>query len=116
MIYLADILRKSECVKLLMDKDKYFIYGQDDNGWTVFHYVACNNLYTIVENLVGGDTSAGYLRDNKYKRTALHVAAYKGNVRVMEKLLQYYPSCWDMVDKNGQNIMHIAVEQNRKEG
>ncbi|KAL1804301.1 hypothetical protein ACET3Z_032948 [Daucus carota] len=110
-----DILRKSECVKLLTDKHRDLIHRRDDNGWTVFHYVACNDLYTIVENLVGKDKSVGYLRDNKYKRTALHVAAYKGNVRVMEKLLQYYPSCWDMVDKNGQNIMHIAVEQNRKE-
>nr|XP_017223896.1 PREDICTED: protein ACCELERATED CELL DEATH 6-like isoform X2 [Daucus carota subsp. sativus] len=111
-----DILRKSECVKLLTDKRKYLIEEQDDNGWTVFHYVACNDLYTIVENLVSEDCkSAAYVRDKKYKRTALHVAAYKGNVRVMEKLVQYFPDCWDMVDKNCQNIMHIAVEQDRKE-
>nr|XP_017225481.1 PREDICTED: ankyrin repeat and sterile alpha motif domain-containing protein 1B-like [Daucus carota subsp. sativus] len=75
-----DILRKSECVKLLTDKHKGLINRRDDNGWTVLHYVACNDLYTIVENLVGGHNSVGYLRDKKYKRTALHVAAHKGNI------------------------------------
>ncbi|KAL1804306.1 hypothetical protein ACET3Z_032953 [Daucus carota] len=33
----------------------------------------------------------------------------------MEKLVEYFPDCWEMVDGNGQNILHIAVEQERKE-
>ncbi|KAK1401085.1 hypothetical protein POM88_000690 [Heracleum sosnowskyi] len=106
----------STVLHLALHAKKHDLTKATDNyGWTVFHYVAFNDLYTIVEYLVGADKSMGYRTDDKYKRTALHVAAYKGNVRVTQKLLEYYPDCWDIVDGKGQNMLHIAVNKDRKE-
>lgn len=110
------ILHASDCVKLLLRKKQDLIKVADNYGWTAFHYVAYNDLYTVVEDLVSADKySVAYLADKKHERTPLHVAAYKGNVRVMKELVKYYPDSWETVDGNGQNILHIAVEQDEKE-
>ncbi|KAK1401288.1 hypothetical protein POM88_000893 [Heracleum sosnowskyi] len=105
------------CVKVLLNKNKALTKVVDNYGWTAYHYVAYNNLDTIVEALVGdgADKSVAYLQDNEYKRTALHVAACKGNLRVLKKLIEYFPDSWEIEDGSGRNIFHIAVEQNRKE-
>lgn len=102
-------------MKLLLERDTNLVKVADNYGWTAYHYVAYNNLYKIVKDLVGADKSVGYLVDTDYKRTALHLASYRGNVRVMKELLKYFPDCWEIVDGAGRNIFHIAVEQNRKE-
>ncbi|KAL1804304.1 hypothetical protein ACET3Z_032951 [Daucus carota] len=115
MVYLTEFLYISECIKLILDKNKDLIKVQDNYGWTVFHYVTYNDLYTTIEVLAGAGKSVAYLSDYCNNRTALHVAAYKGNIRVIEKLVEYFPDCWEMVDKNHQNILHIAVEKDRKE-
>lgn len=105
----------SECVKVLLEKNKDLIKKADDYGWTAFHYVAYNDLHTIVEDLVVADKFVGHRTDKYHGRTALHIAAYQGNVRVMKKLVEYYPDSWEIVDCHGNNILHITVEQNQKE-
>lgn len=92
-------------MKLLLKRNKDLINETDKYGWTILHYVAYNDLYERV----------GYLRDRRYGRTALHVAAYEGNIRVMEKLLKYFPGSWEIVDVRNQNILHIAIERDKKE-
>ncbi|KAK1400891.1 hypothetical protein POM88_000496 [Heracleum sosnowskyi] len=114
-MYLTDVLNISEFVKLLLDKNKDLLKVPDEYEWTAFHYVAYNNLHTIVDDLVGEDKFVAYLPDKKDKRTTLHVAACKGNICVMKKLVEYFPDCWEIVDGKGQNILHIAVEQDQKE-
>ncbi|WOH16483.1 hypothetical protein DCAR_0936038 [Daucus carota subsp. sativus] len=103
-----------ETVKLLLERNKALIKVPDKHGWTVFHYVALNDLHAIVEDLVRVDKSVGYLVA-LFERTPLHVAAYEGNVNVMKKLLEYYPDTLDIVDSRGQNILHIAIWQDQKE-
>ncbi|KAL8110484.1 protein ACCELERATED CELL DEATH 6-like [Apium graveolens] len=104
-----------ECLKLLLKKKQYLVTEIDNYGWTVLHYVAFNDLYTVVEDIAGASKHVGYIRDREYGRTALHVAAYEGNVRVMEKLLNFFPGSWDIVNARDQNILHIAVERDKKE-
>ncbi|KAL1802554.1 hypothetical protein ACET3Z_031201 [Daucus carota] len=50
-----------------------------------------------------------------YGRTPLHIAAYTGNVGVMRSFVQHFPDCWEITDGSGRNILHIAVEEDRKE-
>ncbi|KAK1377966.1 hypothetical protein POM88_024710 [Heracleum sosnowskyi] len=105
-----------DCAKLLQHWKGDLIKIPDNYGWTVFHYVAYNNLHKKVEYLVGADKdkSVVYQPDKEYKRTALHVAAYTGNIGVMQELLRYCPDSLELVDGSGRNILHIAVEQDRK--
>lgn len=105
----------SECLKVLLDRNKDLVKVADMYGWTAFHYVAYYNFDTLVEGLVRADRWVAYLADKEYKRTALHVAAYKGSVRVMKELLKYFPDLVDILDMSGRNVLHIAVEKGQKE-
>ncbi|XP_074331465.1 uncharacterized protein LOC141668464 [Apium graveolens] len=101
-----------ECMKLLLENLKDLIKIADDYGWTAFHYAAYNGVYGIVEVLVSVDKSVGYLVEKEYKRTPLHIAAaYRNYPRMLMELAKCYPDCWEVVDGNGQNILHLAVEQ-----
>lgn len=97
-----------------MEKNKDLIKVVDNNGWTAFHYVAHNNLHELVKFLVDVDKSVAYEADKKHKRTAIHVAAYKGHDIVIQELLKYMPDGWESVDGNGQNILHIALKQHQR--
>ncbi|TXG74288.1 hypothetical protein EZV62_002867 [Acer yangbiense] len=55
-----------------------------------------------------------YKADNEGK-IALHVAAGLGRVNVMQELMSTCPSCCEMVDKRGWNVLPFALEStNRK--
>ncbi|WOH14595.1 hypothetical protein DCAR_0934115 [Daucus carota subsp. sativus] len=109
-----------ECVQLLLDWNIGLLKEVDDYGWTVFHYAAHNDLYTIIELIVGfliadEDKYVAYHKDKMYGRTPLHIAAYTGNVGVMITFVHHFPDCWEITDGSGRNILHIAVEEDRKE-
>nr|XP_017254916.1 PREDICTED: ankyrin repeat-containing protein At5g02620-like [Daucus carota subsp. sativus] len=106
--------RGHECMRLLLESNSHLICVADNDGWTPFHFAADNNQYYSIGFLLGVNSNVAYLPDNKYKKTALHVAAYKGYHKVVEKLLEYLPDMWESVDGNGQNILHIAVQQYKK--
>ena len=101
-------------MRLLLESNSHLICVADNDGWTPFHFAADNNQYYSIGFLLGVNSNVAYLPDNKYKKTALHVAAYKGYHKVVEKLLEYLPDMWESVDGNGQNILHIAVQQYKK--
>lgn len=100
-------------MKLLLEKRKELIHIADNHGWTPFHFAAHGNAFTLVKDLVGAGKSVGYRSDKRFKRTPLHVAAFCGNVKVMEELVKYYPDTWEVVDGKGRNILHIALEENQ---
>lgn len=114
MIFFPKILF-TDCVKLLLEKKKDLIKIADYQGLTAFHYAAYDDLYTVVEDLVSADKFVGYLPDYVLKRTALHLAANEEKVVVMRKRVEYYPDSLEIVDRNGHNILHIAVRQEQKE-
>ncbi|WOG81472.1 hypothetical protein DCAR_0100619 [Daucus carota subsp. sativus] len=102
-----------ECSILLGEKNKDLIKSADNNGWTALHYGANNNNFVSVIYLLKADQSVAYLTD-KHKRTALHIAAYKGSVSVINALVFTVPDILETVDENGQNFLHIAVKQRQK--
>ncbi|XP_017236932.1 ankyrin repeat-containing protein At5g02620-like isoform X1 [Daucus carota subsp. sativus] len=102
------------CMKLLMKRNEDLINVADNDGWTAFHFAADNNQCYSIELLLGVNKYVAHLPDQKYKKTALHIAAYKGYHKVVEQLLKYLPDAWESVDGNGQNILHIAVQQYKK--
>ncbi|PIA29082.1 hypothetical protein AQUCO_06300041v1 [Aquilegia coerulea] len=42
--------------------------------------------------------------------TALHYAAYKGDVSAVEDIMQVCPKCAELVDNVGQNFLHLAAK------
>ncbi|KAL8107323.1 protein ACCELERATED CELL DEATH 6-like [Apium graveolens] len=103
-----------ECMRLLLEKNEDLPKVADNNGWTAFHFAAHNNLWASIKDLVNADKPVAYYADKKYKRTAIHIASYKGHTVVLSELLKYLPDAWESVDGNSQNILHIAVKQKQK--
>lgn len=104
----------SACVRPLLEKNRDLIKIADNNGWSAFHFAAHNDLDQWIQYLLNIDKSVAYLTDKTYKRTPLHIAAYKGRITVLREFLKCLPDAWESVDANGQNIMHIAVSQDQK--
>ncbi|PHT48786.1 hypothetical protein CQW23_12994, partial [Capsicum baccatum] len=47
--------------------------------------------------------------------TAIHIAASEGDVYMIDKLLYHCPDCWDLLNSNNQNALHVAVLNNQDE-
>lgn len=85
-------------------------------GWTPLHYAARLGLVERLKQLLAFDTSLAYLTaEEDGKNTALHIAASRGNVYIMEVFMSCCPDCFEMVNSSGQNIIHIAVENRRNQ-
>ncbi|CAL8171528.1 unnamed protein product [Prunus armeniaca] len=51
--------------------------------------------------------------DEANKKTALHIAASKGHVNVMEQLISHCPDCCEVVDQRRRNALHYALEKHK---
>lgn len=98
-----------------MAKKKDLIEIKDKNGWTAFHYAAYYDHHIQIKNLVEVDKVVAYQTEKIGNRTPLHVAAGRGKISVLKELSKLCPDLWDMADKSGQNILHIAVTLKHKE-
>ncbi|CAL5395338.1 unnamed protein product [Camellia sinensis] len=104
-----------ESTKTLLDWNKDLAKELDMYGWTPLHYAARFGHVERVKQLLDVDKSIAYvIADKDDKQTALHVAASQGHVSVMKELLSQCPDCWEMVNDKGQNILHVAVQNENK--
>ncbi|KAM7485246.1 hypothetical protein LguiA_001255 [Lonicera macranthoides] len=80
-------------------------------GWTTLHYAAHLGNLQIVRKLLDWDRSLAYITaDKDDNKTALHIATSRGHIDIMEDIMFRCPDCWEMFNSKGQNIIHIAVE------
>ena len=64
--------------------------------------------------LLTADKTTAYIVASKDdNNTALHLAARKGHVEAMKEFLFHCPDSWEIVNGRGQNILHIAIENER---
>ncbi|KAH7843026.1 hypothetical protein Vadar_011921 [Vaccinium darrowii] len=106
---------QGEIANALLEWKPNLIKEPDAYGWTPLHCAArCGNVETV-KKLLERDKSVAYIAANGDEgNTALHIAAAVGDVSVFEELLSYCPDCWEMVNSNGQNILHIAAYYERE--
>ncbi|KAM3268254.1 hypothetical protein P3S67_031195 [Capsicum chacoense] len=50
--------------------------------------------------------------ENDWK-IAIHIAASEGDVNMINELLNHCPDCWDTLNSNNQNALHVAVLHNQ---
>jgi len=100
----------SETARKLLEKEKKLTKTTDDNGWSPLHYAAFYGWSPrTVEVLLECDASAAYIAETEKKRTALHIAAIQGRVKVMKEIVSRCPACCEVVDNRGWNALHYAV-------
>ncbi|XP_052206907.1 uncharacterized protein LOC127811239 [Diospyros lotus] len=104
------------CTKMLLEWNKDLAREADRYGWTPLHYAARFNRKQTVKLLLEYNSSIAYLTSHEDDRkTALHVAASHGNISVIKELILKCPDCWEMVNGKGQNILHLAVQNDQEE-
>jgi ankyrin repeat protein len=104
-------------IKRLSVWKRDLIKEADLYGWIPIHYGSYAGNEKGVKQLLETDISIVSTRtaDEDGLNTALHIAATHGNVGVMKMLLSYHPDCWEAVNSRGQNVLHIAVDMERKD-
>ncbi|KAK2975548.1 hypothetical protein RJ640_011547 [Escallonia rubra] len=89
----------------------------DEHGWTPIHFAARLGHENRVRQIFLSDERSkemAYLTaEGDEKKTALHLAASHGHIDVVMFLYFYCPDCAEMVTSRGQNILHIAVTNER---
>ncbi|KAI7981766.1 Ankyrin repeat-containing protein [Camellia lanceoleosa] len=106
-----------QSTKILLELKRDLIKETDEDGWTPFHYAACFGNEDGVKLMLEIDKSVAYITTGEKgdEKTALHIAAANGRQRVMEKILSECPDCWEMVNSEGKNVLHIAVDAQQEE-
>ncbi|CAK9149723.1 unnamed protein product [Ilex paraguariensis] len=98
----------------VMDWNKSLVKKTADNEQTPLHYAArLARWYNIASQLLDEDNSVAYVIDND-KNTTLHLAAMTGKNCIFEEVKLHTPDCWKIVNGKRQNILHIALEHDRK--
>ncbi|OAY69882.1 Protein ACCELERATED CELL DEATH 6 [Ananas comosus] len=105
----AAALRHPEIANKLLDWKPTLVEKVDDSGSTFLHYLAATPLEDAVRQLLERDTSTAYLSDcNGF--FPIHVAASMGRRAVAIVLITHCNDMDELVDKEGRNFLHIAVQ------
>ncbi|KAM3345324.1 ankyrin repeat-containing protein ITN1-like [Capsicum galapagoense] len=111
------MLTHPDCIRSLWRWNKPLCEEPDLWGWNSLHYAVKLGLEAVVSDMLGWKKSLVYLpagSDNDWT-TGIHIAASEGDVYMINELLNHCPDCWDMLNSNNQNALHVAVLKNQDE-
>lgn len=107
-------------VNVLLKNKRHLVREVDRDGRSALHYAAYDSNAELAMKLLDVDPSAGYVKD-KDGMTALHYAA-GGNCnatldrksdKFIENVIQRCPDCWELLDSEGRNFLHVAAMNRR---
>ncbi|XP_017224640.1 uncharacterized protein LOC108200886 [Daucus carota subsp. sativus] len=91
----------------------------DKLGWTALHHAVYHESVPIIKHIA--EAQKGIKPKSGYKDkvpTPFHVAVQRGLTSIVILLMQLWPSTsstYTAVDKKGQNILHLAALQSKKD-
>ncbi|XP_019189184.1 PREDICTED: protein ACCELERATED CELL DEATH 6-like isoform X2 [Ipomoea nil] len=104
-----------ECTKLLLQKEISLCDETDDFGLTPLHCAV--NLCDIgaTTMILEENLSAAYVRAGNGNEwtTIFHIAVTVGNIKMLKKISESCPDCWEMTNSKLQNVFHEAVLSKR---
>ncbi|KAI3948276.1 hypothetical protein MKW92_035264 [Papaver armeniacum] len=96
---------------------RHLVKEVDKNGRTALHYAAYTMNNGFVDAVMKVDPSVCYMPD-KDGMTALHHASKHSpwskhapweNKEMMKTMLRHCPDCWQVLDNEGRNFLHVAA-------
>ncbi|KAK3434003.1 hypothetical protein EUGRSUZ_D01532 [Eucalyptus grandis] len=100
----------------ILEKRPQVIREADDMGWTPLHYAACFDNVKAIRLLLRSDPSRAYELDpsvayhlDNEGQSALHIAAFRGHINVINELVRSCPNACDIINNKGQTALHAAV-------
>ncbi|KAM3345497.1 hypothetical protein P3S68_025206 [Capsicum galapagoense] len=116
-LHAAVIQEHIDCIRSLWHWNKPLCEEPDLWGWNSLHYAVKLGMKDVVSDMLGWKKSLVYLpagSENDWT-TAIHIAAGEGDVNMIYELLNHCPDCWDMLNSNKQNALHVAILNNQDE-
>ncbi|CAL5083280.1 unnamed protein product [Urochloa decumbens] len=87
----------------------------DSSGRTPLHLAIMFELLDVIDLLLDDPTSDKLARTSDYRGLfPIHTAAMVGSTRIIDKLVEKCPDYYEMVDDQGRNFLHCAVEHNQE--
>ncbi|KAF9589519.1 hypothetical protein IFM89_025237 [Coptis chinensis] len=102
-------IRENFIAKLLLKTKPELVKQADNNRRTPLHFASTLGFHELVAMLLELDYSPAYSFDIDGS-APIHMSVHFGRIRVIKELLRYCPDLKDLVDRKGQNILHMAVE------
>ncbi|KAL9411276.1 hypothetical protein AB3S75_044966 [Citrus x aurantiifolia] len=96
-------------IKQLLGKKGGLTAVRDKYGWTPLHHAAYSGRELTSKLLLDYDKSAARIGDKDRKMTALHLAAARGHIMVVDRILSSCEDCCAQVDERGWNFLHFAM-------
>ncbi|KAH9319554.1 hypothetical protein KI387_021323, partial [Taxus chinensis] len=102
--------RHEVVIKMLMHRKPELLKEVDHFHRTALHNAAyLKDISPIARMLLEKDSSLCYQVDTNGK-LALHIAVKEGNVELVKEILNYGKDCLEIVDNDGRNALHLAVD------
>nr|XP_017232624.1 PREDICTED: ankyrin-3-like isoform X2 [Daucus carota subsp. sativus] len=117
-LILAIKRRDKDSVLGLLKGRKHLVTFSEAEGWTPLHYAAYHEFVSILGPLIEAQKDVGYqfvYRD--MVSTPFHVAVEHGYTSTVIQLVKLWPStssAYTAVNKDSQNILHLAAAKNNK--
>ncbi|KAH9682250.1 ANK REP REGION domain-containing protein [Citrus sinensis] len=94
---------------LLHEEKRSLTVVRDKYGWTPLHHAAYSGRELTSKLLLDHDKSAAFIGDKDRNMTALHLAAARGHIMVVDRILSSCEDCCAEVDERGWNFLHFAM-------
>ncbi|ESR33351.1 hypothetical protein CICLE_v10004518mg [Citrus x clementina] len=100
----------TEVIKQLLEKKRSLTAVRDKYGWTPLHHAAYSGRELTSKLLLERDKSAAFIGDKDRNMTALHLAAARGHIGIVNEIISSCPSrLLVKVDERGWNFLHFAM-------
>ncbi|KAI3851543.1 hypothetical protein MKX03_012034 [Papaver bracteatum] len=112
-LHYAAYFAKPKVAIQLLEADPSIALAKDNDGRTALHIAASSRLPRNIAYLLKVDT-LGPAQHTKVGRLGLQPLAYMKfkceNTQVIEEVTKCCQECWEELDNNGQNFLHVAAE------
>ncbi|KAJ9701163.1 hypothetical protein PVL29_006488 [Vitis rotundifolia] len=114
-LHAAVICKDKVTTKTILEWKPALTKEVDEIGWSPLHcaaFVGCSPTM-VSELLQKSDKSVPYLGIKDGNKTALHIAANRGHMKIVELLASHAPDGCEQVDDKGNNVFHFAMLKRR---
>ncbi|KAL5724050.1 hypothetical protein ACHQM5_007360 [Ranunculus cassubicifolius] len=114
-LHVAAMAGHLDFVKEVIRLKPEFIEQLNQDGFSPLHIASANGYVEIVREILSTNHSGGLMITSREKKTALHYAAMKGRINVIQELLSNCAETVEAVTIQGETAIHLAVKNDQFE-
>uniref|UniRef100_A0A5B6YN64 PGG domain-containing protein n=1 Tax=Davidia involucrata TaxID=16924 RepID=A0A5B6YN64_DAVIN len=112
IVHAAIRTRNKELLDKLLSYRPSLMDSNDENGTTPLSYAASIGYLEGVCYILEGFVECTYRSDGN-GLYPIHMASSKGHINIIQEFLQCCPDSRELLNRQGQNILHIAAENGK---